>query len=129
MKAFVQKSELTDRYDVDAKTETDTDMDQLRLMVQILLADRFKLTVHRESKPDQNVYDLIVGKNGPKLQSITVDTYASNAICWSRNITHWWRKVLPSVSQATLTSIPRSSASSAKPMATFRSCGVLAIQF
>src|ERR1035438_6694101 len=34
-------------------------------MLQALLADRFKLTLHRETK-EFLVYALIVGKNGPK---------------------------------------------------------------
>jgi uncharacterized protein (TIGR03435 family) len=36
-------------------------------MLQALLADRLKLTIHRETK-ELPVYFLIVGKNGPKLQ-------------------------------------------------------------
>ena len=41
--------------------------DRMRLMVRTLLADRFKLTIHRESK-EMPVYALVVGKGGPKLQ-------------------------------------------------------------
>jgi uncharacterized protein (TIGR03435 family) len=40
--------------------------DKLRQMLQALLADRFKLKVHREAK-QQPVYALVVTKNGPKL--------------------------------------------------------------
>jgi len=39
---------------------------QLGLMLQSLLADRFKLTVHHEMK-EQTVYALVVAKNGPKM--------------------------------------------------------------
>jgi uncharacterized protein (TIGR03435 family) len=42
--------------------------DKLRHMLQALLTDRFKLTVHRETK-QQAVYALVVAKNGPKLQA------------------------------------------------------------
>jgi uncharacterized protein (TIGR03435 family) len=42
--------------------------DKLRQMLQALLADRYKLKVHRETK-QQAVYALVVGKNGPKLQA------------------------------------------------------------
>jgi len=39
---------------------------RLQLMLQTMLAERFKLTVRRESK-QMDVYALVVGKNGPKL--------------------------------------------------------------
>lgn len=37
----------------------------MKRMLQTLLADRFKLTLHRETK-EMPVYSLIVGKEGPK---------------------------------------------------------------
>jgi uncharacterized protein (TIGR03435 family) len=58
----------TERYDFAAKAENaDASTDQLRVMIQSLLADRFKLVVHRETK-DLPVYTLTVGKSGPKMQ-------------------------------------------------------------
>jgi len=42
-------------------------MPKADLMVQTLLADRFKLSVHREIK-DQPVYELVVAKGGSKLR-------------------------------------------------------------
>ena len=39
-------------------------------MRQALLADRFKLSFHRETK-EMPVYELVVAKNGPKLQTST----------------------------------------------------------
>jgi uncharacterized protein (TIGR03435 family) len=42
-------------------------MRQAYLMLQALLADRFKLAVHRETR-DQPVYELVVAKGGPKLK-------------------------------------------------------------
>ena len=57
-----------DRFDVDGKAEDlRTDPDQLRLMLQSLFEDRFKLKVHRETKPSA-VYALVVGKGGPKIK-------------------------------------------------------------
>jgi uncharacterized protein (TIGR03435 family) len=53
------------KYDIAAKTATPTSNDQLRLMMQTLLADRFKLVLHRATK-DLPVFALVVGKNGPK---------------------------------------------------------------
>jgi uncharacterized protein (TIGR03435 family) len=40
--------------------------DMIRQMLQALLAERFKITVRRETK-EQPVYAVVVGKNGPKL--------------------------------------------------------------
>ena len=41
---------------------------EARAMLQTLLADRFKLRVHRETK-EMPVYALVVGKNGPRLKA------------------------------------------------------------
>jgi uncharacterized protein (TIGR03435 family) len=43
-------------------------MHQADLMMQALLADRFKLAVHRETR-EQPVYDLVVARDGAKLKS------------------------------------------------------------
>src|SRR5207244_1838285 len=56
----------TDRYDVVAKAEGNATADRMRLMVQTLLADRFKLKFHRESKV-LPVYVISLGKTAPKL--------------------------------------------------------------
>jgi uncharacterized protein (TIGR03435 family) len=58
-----------DVYSVNAKAEGDATptSDQVRRMLQSLLADRFQLKLHKEVK-DFPVYDLVVGKNGPKLK-------------------------------------------------------------
>jgi uncharacterized protein (TIGR03435 family) len=53
-------------FDVVAKPEGSAAPDQIRLMMQALLADRFKLTLRKESK-ELPVYNLVVGKNGPKM--------------------------------------------------------------
>jgi uncharacterized protein (TIGR03435 family) len=55
-----------DRYDIAAKAETDSSNDQMMLMLQTLLRDRFKLAVHRESK-EGGMYGMVVAKNGPGL--------------------------------------------------------------
>ncbi|HEY6343335.1 MAG TPA: TIGR03435 family protein [Bryobacteraceae bacterium] len=54
-------------YDISARTDQAASRDRIRLMLQTLLADRFKLKVHKESKIEP-VYRLTVGKNGVKLQ-------------------------------------------------------------
>ena len=56
----------TDGYDIEAKPEVSTDQKQMWLMLQTLLADRFKLAMHRETR-DLPVYDLQTLKGGPKL--------------------------------------------------------------
>ena len=60
----------SERYDITAKAEGGSDnitQDQLKIMIQGMLADRFKLTFHRETK-ELPMYTLVVAKNGPKLQ-------------------------------------------------------------
>ena len=59
----------SDEYDIDAKAETPVDRDQMRLMLRTLLADRFKLVIHRESQ-EMRVYALTVAKNGPLIHAI-----------------------------------------------------------
>jgi uncharacterized protein (TIGR03435 family) len=56
------------RYDIVATTGKPGDIDdrELRPMLQALLADRFALKFHRETR-ELTVYSLAVAKNGPKL--------------------------------------------------------------
>jgi len=63
-------SEMLDQgtYSIVAKADHPVPKEQLMLMLQTLLADRFKVTLHRESKVEP-VYKLAVAKNGPKLQA------------------------------------------------------------
>jgi len=57
----------TTHFDVIAKIPSGTDRRQFDSMQQKLLAQRFGLRVHFEKK-DMTVYELTVGKNGPKLK-------------------------------------------------------------
>jgi uncharacterized protein (TIGR03435 family) len=57
----------TDRFDIVAKAASDTPMPTLRLMFQNLLAERFKLAIHRENKV-MPAYVLTVGKRASKLR-------------------------------------------------------------
>lgn len=68
-----------DRFVVDAKSASKATIAESRRMLQTLLADRFKLQFHHESKT-QTVYDLVVAKGGPKMQAIKVDDYQGNLI-------------------------------------------------
>ncbi len=62
----------TERWDIVAKLPEGSNKDQVPEMLQSLLADRFKLALHRDTK-DQSVYALIVGKGGPKLKESPPD--------------------------------------------------------
>jgi uncharacterized protein (TIGR03435 family) len=55
----------SDRFDITAKVASPAKDDQLRLMLQLLLAERFKLALHSDQK-EQQVYILTVSKGGPK---------------------------------------------------------------
>jgi uncharacterized protein (TIGR03435 family) len=55
------------RFDIMAKMPEGANKDQVPQMLQALLADRFKLAIHRDTK-DHSVYALVVGKNGVKMK-------------------------------------------------------------
>jgi uncharacterized protein (TIGR03435 family) len=58
-----------DVYDINATVEGDRapTLAQVRVMLQTLLADRFQLKLHRQTK-ELPVFALVVAKNGPKLK-------------------------------------------------------------
>ncbi|MGB6943658.1 MAG: TIGR03435 family protein [Bryobacteraceae bacterium] len=62
----------SERYDITAKPGNTGDqrassLDQMRLRLQALLADRFQLKLHRETK-ELPVFALVVARDGPKLK-------------------------------------------------------------
>ena len=57
---------LWDDYDIQALAPGSPNDDELRIMFQMLLEDRFQLKVHRE-KRDLAAYDVVVAKGGSKL--------------------------------------------------------------
>jgi uncharacterized protein (TIGR03435 family) len=59
---------MTDRYDIEAKTEGNPSFQEKLEMCRPLLADRFQLKFHRETR-QMPAYSLTVAKNGPKLQA------------------------------------------------------------
>jgi uncharacterized protein (TIGR03435 family) len=71
----------SDGYDIEAKPERNTDREHMWLMLQSLLADRFKLALHRETR-ELPIYALTVTKGGlkpppPKAGScVTIDPNA-----------------------------------------------------
>jgi uncharacterized protein (TIGR03435 family) len=58
----------SDRYDIAAKIPESTNKEQCNLMLQSLLAERFHLVLHHETRELQG-YELAVGKSGPKLRA------------------------------------------------------------
>jgi uncharacterized protein (TIGR03435 family) len=74
--AFFQVSAAhltTDSYDILAKAGASVPVSQLRMMLQDLLATRFKLALHRETRMFP-VYELVVAKGGPKLPAANAGT-------------------------------------------------------
>ena len=79
------------RYDVEAKVAGadvaewhSLDLSQRNSMLQPLLADRFKLKVHKETKL-RPIYELVIAKNGPKLKEAKPgDTGTKGASRFSR---------------------------------------------
>jgi bla regulator protein blaR1 len=61
-------SSFENGYEIDAKARVGISIDESRLMLQSLLADRTKLKLRSEQK-DFAVYELGVGKNGSKLRA------------------------------------------------------------
>jgi uncharacterized protein (TIGR03435 family) len=64
----------TERFDVNATLPPDTTKEQFRIMLQNLLAERFNLKVHRDTK-ELPMYSLVIAKNGPKMKE-SVETPA-----------------------------------------------------
>jgi bla regulator protein BlaR1 len=70
MLADLPKWVATDDFHIEARAEGDPTKDQMRLMMQSLLADRFGLKIHTETQPAQVLALTLVktGKTGPKLR-------------------------------------------------------------
>lgn len=66
-----------ERYDIRARAGDPVAVGTLRLMLQDLLATRFKVQVHRELKTS-SVYELVVAKGGPKLPENKAATLPSS---------------------------------------------------
>ena len=57
----------SERFDIVAKVPQGATKEQFQVMLQNLLAERFKLTLHHETK-ELPIYALVVGKNGLKMK-------------------------------------------------------------
>jgi len=72
----------TDRFDIDARASGNPSKNEMRLMMQSLLANRFKFAIHTESR-EVPVLALMLakpGKAGPQLRPHPVNTPCSNTI-------------------------------------------------
>jgi uncharacterized protein (TIGR03435 family) len=72
-------------YDIEARAPGDgvPAMDDVRQMLQTLLAERFQLKFHRETK-ELPVYDLVMGNNPPKLKPSSPDVESKAALSANR---------------------------------------------
>jgi uncharacterized protein (TIGR03435 family) len=74
----------SDRFDVAAKIPEGSANEQLRLMEESLLSERFKLALHHEEK-EMPVYELTVGKSGPKFKESVAEAPRDSAAAVARS--------------------------------------------
>ncbi len=67
-----------ERFDIDAVMPPDTTREQFRTMLRNLLAARFQIKMHRETR-EVSSYALITARNGPKFKESTEDLGAQDA--------------------------------------------------
>src|SRR5579883_712273 len=65
-------------YDIDGRTSAPADRASIALMIRALLADRFRLQQHSETK-EMRVYVLRVAPSGPKIHPATATEAGNNA--------------------------------------------------
>jgi uncharacterized protein (TIGR03435 family) len=70
--AWLDKTDA-DHYDIVVKVPSGASKDDVKIMLQNLLVERFGLAFHRVTK-DLAGYELVVGKNGPKLKESEIGT-------------------------------------------------------
>ncbi|MGC1461707.1 MAG: TIGR03435 family protein [Terracidiphilus sp.] len=63
-------------YDIEAKSSEDSSREQKAVMLRALLAERFRLTTHSETR-EMRAYELLIGRSGPKIQPMTAEEKAS----------------------------------------------------
>jgi uncharacterized protein (TIGR03435 family) len=69
------------RFEITAKLGPGAQQTQIPEMLQVLLAERFKLRLRRDTR-EQSVYALVVGKDGPQLKraEVTADSKAPTSL-------------------------------------------------
>src|SRR6185312_770726 len=66
----------SEHFDIVAKADSPAGAAQLRLMLQALLAEQFKLAFHRQNK-ELSAYEMTIAKGGAKLKEPAADTQFS----------------------------------------------------
>jgi uncharacterized protein (TIGR03435 family) len=74
----------SERFDIVAKIPEGTTKDQVKIMLQNLLKERFNLEIHHETK-DLPMYALVVGKGGPKMKPSPEDPAPPAAVTGGPN--------------------------------------------
>ena len=64
------------RFEISARVPQGATVDQYRLMLQNLLAERFKLATHHDRR-EMQTYELVVAKSGSKLKESAIDPAAT----------------------------------------------------
>jgi uncharacterized protein (TIGR03435 family) len=68
----------TDRYDIQATTGFSATLEDVHRMLQTLLTEQFRVTLHREPR-EIPVYALVIGKSGLKLKPVQASGDATTA--------------------------------------------------
>ena len=92
-------------FDVQAAAPRGSTGDEMRQMLRTMLAERFRLAVHRESRT-QKVYELVVAPGGHKLLPPGATKYDPREDVWLRNDPMTWTATL-SVDQMTTAHLAR----------------------
>jgi uncharacterized protein (TIGR03435 family) len=71
-------SRASELYDIVAKIAEGATKQDFQLMLQELLRERFKMTIHRETR-EMQAYELVVAKNGPKIRESSPETSAEGS--------------------------------------------------
>jgi uncharacterized protein (TIGR03435 family) len=72
-------------FDITAKAAAPASADELRLMLQTLLAERFRLALHREQKL-LPLYSLVVDKDGPKMHEVQEEPRQGGRLGWRDSV-------------------------------------------
>lgn len=95
------------RFDVDAKLPSGAGSTHVPEMLQTMLAERFGLKVHREDRLTP-VYNLIVGKSGPKMPLADDSTKAASPKRVSSGMTEFeFRQTMPELASFLTRMTPR----------------------